>query len=143
MEYTEQSEFTDEALSKCKEDYARLGVEIALDDYGSGYSNANNLLRYTPRYVKVDHMLINDISNNAQKRHFVKSIIDYAGKNDILVLAEGVETLEELKTVIELGVDLIQGFYTGRPAADPPAQIHEDVAAQIRRSYRNRNQMKL
>ena len=143
VEYTEQSEFTDEALSKCKEDYARLGVEIALDDYGSGYSNANNLLRYTPRYVKVDHMLISDISNNAQKRHFVKSIIDYAGKNDILVLAEGVETLEELKTVIELGVDLIQGFYTGRPAAEPPAQIHEDVAAQIRRSYRNRNQMKL
>ncbi|MBQ6638981.1 MAG: EAL domain-containing protein [Lachnospiraceae bacterium] len=138
VEYTEQSEFSDAALSKRKADYASLQIEIALDDYGSGFSNVNNLIRYTPKYVKIDHQLINGINSNAQKRHFVSSIIDYAGKNDILVLAEGVETLEELRTVIGLGVDLIQGFYTGRPAKEPVSKIKHDIRSEIRHSYLTR-----
>jgi EAL domain-containing protein (putative c-di-GMP-specific phosphodiesterase class I) len=60
-----------------------------------------------------------------------------------MVLAEGVETLEELRTVIDLGVDLIQGFYTGRPTPVPASEINEEIASQIRRSYYKRNQMKL
>ena len=138
VEYTEHSEFSDEALSKRKEDYAGLQIEIALDDYGSGFSNVNNLIRYTPRYVKIDHQLISGININAQKRHFVSSIIDYAGKNDILVLAEGVETAEELRTVIGLGVDLIQGFYTGRPEKEPPSKIKHDIRSEIRRAYQTK-----
>ena len=86
-----------------------------------------------PRYVKIDHMLISGIQSDAQKRHFVSSIIEYAGKNNILVLAEGVETMEELRTVISLGVDLIQGFYTARPSATPIERIDDTVRSQIKR----------
>ncbi len=135
VEYTEGSELGDEELDKQREEYSELNIEIALDDYGSGYSNVNNLLRYTPRYVKIDRMLINGINTNEQKRHFVKSIIGYARKYDIHVLAEGVETKEELKTVVSIGVDLIQGFYTGRPSENPVLQIDEEIKDQIRRAH--------
>ena len=139
VEYTESSEFTDAGLQKQKKDNASLEIEEALDDYGSGYSNANNLIRYSPRYVKIDRMLISDIHINAQKRHFVKSIISYAQENDILTLAEGVETADELRCVVTLGVDLIQGYYTGYPAKKPVPAIDETISAQIRRFHRSRD----
>ena len=138
VEYTEASEFGDDKLTKRRSDYDRLNVEIALDDYGSGYSNVNNLIRYMPKYVKIDRMLISGINTSEQKKHFVKSIVEYASKNSITVLAEGVETKEELRTVISLGVDLIQGYYTGRPSSVPISSIDEDVRFQIRRYNYNR-----
>ena len=84
-----------------------------------------------PRYVKIDRMLLTDIQNSPQKQHFVKDIITFSHDNDIITLAEGVETTEELRTVIMLGVDLIQGFYTARPAADLIDQIDSKVKKEI------------
>ena len=139
VEYTEGSELDDDVLTRREADCESLGMEIALDDYGSGYSNVNNLLRYNPRYVKIDYMLISGIDSNARKRHFVQSIIGYASQNNIAVLAEGVETMAELRTVIGLGVDFIQGFYTGRPDFTPVAEIDPEIRAQIRRFSANRD----
>ncbi len=133
IEYTEGSELDDSALLSRRETYRELNMEVALDDYGSGYSNVNNLLRYNPKYVKIDHGLISGIHKNEQKRHFVKSIVSYAEANDIIVLAEGVETMEELRTVIGLGVQLIQGFYTGRPTKIPVTEINDEIKSQIKR----------
>ena len=133
VEYTEGSELDDATVVQRNEAFSSLDIELALDDYGSGYSNVNNLIRYMPRYVKIDRMLVSDINESSQKRHFVLSIIEYARKNNIQVLAEGVETLEELRTVISLGVDLIQGYYTGRPGKKPLEQIDENVRTQIKR----------
>ena len=143
IEYTEGSELDDEMLTKREADCENLGLEIALDDYGSGYSNVNNLLRYNPRYVKIDYMLISGIDSNARKRHFVQSIIGYANQNNIAVLAEGVETMAELRTVISLGVDYIQGFYTGRPELEPVLEIDPEIRAQIRRFSANRGRQGL
>ena len=133
VEYTEGSELDDATVVQRNEAFSSLDIELALDDYGSGYSNVNNLIRYMPRYVKIDRMLISDINESSQQRHFVLSIIEYARKNNIQVLAEGVETLDELRTVISLGVDLIQGYYTGRPGKKPLEQIDENVRTQIKR----------
>ena len=133
IEYTEGSELDDSALLRRRETFEKMNIDIALDDYGSGYSNVNNLLRYNPRYVKIDHGLISGIHKNEQKRHFVKSIVSYAAQNNITVLAEGVETMEELRTVIGLGVDLIQGFYTGRPTKEPITKVNEEIKSQIMR----------
>ncbi len=63
---------------------------------------------------------------------FVRSTIDFARINGIKVLAEGVETSDEMRTVIDLGVDLIQGYYTARPAVIPIPSIHEDIRKEIR-----------
>lgn len=131
VEFTEETEIDDENLAQLKANYQRMHIETAIDDYGSGYSNINNLLRYMPRYVKIDRMLIKDIQDNPQKRHFVKDIIEFAHDNDILALAEGVETGEELKESIRLGADLIQGYYTAKPQAEPLQSINQQIVNEI------------
>jgi len=131
VELTEQLELTDEELFKMKEYYEKLGLQTAIDDYGTGYSNVTNLLRYMPNVVKIDRMLLTNIQESPQKQHFVKDIITFAHDNNILALAEGVETAEELQMVIHLGVDLIQGYYVARPGAEILEGIHKDIRNEI------------
>ena len=135
VELTEQAELDDDELSDLKERFSALGVGTAVDDYGTGYSNISNLLRYMPDYVKVDRSLLTGIQDSSQKQHFVREIVAFSHDNDIKVLAEGVETPDELRTVIYLGCDLIQGFYTGRPSAEIREQIDADVREEICRYY--------
>ena len=115
-----------------KKAYARLNIKTAVDDYGAGYSNVSNLLRYTPDYVKIDRALISRIEESPQKQHFVRDIIEFSHDNGILALAEGVETEEELKTAILLGVDLIQGYYTARPEKELIQTIDPRISESIK-----------
>ncbi|MGN0424288.1 MAG: EAL domain-containing protein [Acetatifactor sp.] len=133
VELIESSEMDDEKLEELRERYDRMKVEIALDDYGSGYSNANNLLRYRPRYVKIDRMLITDIQHSPQKQHFVRNIVDYSHQNEILALAEGVENSEELRAVINMDVDLIQGFFIAKPEQNPVEKVPKEIREEIKR----------
>ncbi len=132
FELTEQDTVPDAELEKL----SRLsGVSernnIAIDDYGTGHSNIVNLMRYSPQVIKIDRFLITDIHKNQNKQHFVRSTIEFAKLNNIMVLAEGVETSNELHTLIDLGVDFIQGFYTGRPAPEPVPAIAEEIRQEI------------
>ena len=138
VEMTEQSEVDDRSLEALKERYKNMGIRMAIDDYGSGYSNVGNLLRYMPNFVKIDRSLLSDIHEYPQKQHFVREIIDFCHDNGIKALAEGVETAEELRTVIHLGADLIQGFYTARPSADIITQIDEKCRSEIRQYHQER-----
>ena len=131
VEMTENTRFNDNELNEIKERYRRLNIKIAIDDFGTGYSNISNLLRYTPNFVKIDRSLLTDIHKDRKKRHFVREIIEFCHDNDILALAEGVETSEELRTVILLGIDLIQGFYTARPAPDVIPAIPYELRSEI------------
>lgn len=141
VEITEESEISDEEFNLIYETQNDGRMQLALDDYGSGYSNANNILRYRPGYIKVDRSLISDIDTNSQKRYFVQSLIEYAKNNNIKVLAEGVETKEELRTVIILGVDFIQGFYTGRPSREPLENLDEELMLQIKDFQRHKDSL--
>ena len=132
IEMTENSEFDDKTLEAIKEKYSALGVQLAIDDYGSGYSNINNLLRYTPNYVKIDRSLMTGIENDRKKRHFVRDIIDFCHDNGIMALAEGVETEGELRQVILLGADLIQGFYTAMPHPELLTELPYEIRSQIK-----------
>ncbi|MBQ3906057.1 MAG: EAL domain-containing protein [Lachnospiraceae bacterium] len=132
FEVTEQDSSTDEEMEALKRFSAgKNGVQIAIDDFGTGHSNIVNLLRYTPQIIKIDHYLISGIDSDVNKQMFVKNTIEFAAMNGIKVLAEGVETLAELRTVIEFGVDLIQGFYTGRPAETPADDVDERIRDEI------------
>lgn len=135
VELTEQSELNDIELADIKKSYSRMGLETAIDDYGTGYSNISNLLRYMPGYVKIDRMLLSDIQNSPQKQHFVKDIIDFSHDNGIKTLAEGIETTDELRTVIMLGVDLIQGYYTAKPSAELVTEINPAIRKEIRETH--------
>ena len=132
VEMTEQSEYSDLELNEIKEKYSRLGIRIAIDDYGTGYSNISNLLRYKPNFVKIDRSLLSGIQDNPNKKHFVREIIDFCHDNGIMALAEGVENAKELRTVILLGVDLIQGFYTARPSAQVIESLPYDIRKEIK-----------
>lgn len=131
VELTEQLELEDGELSVLKDYYNKIGFQTAIDDYGTGYSNVTNLLRYMPHYVKIDRMLLTNIQDSPQKQHFVKDIITFCHDNDILVLAEGVETQEELQMVIHLGVDLIQGYYTAKPTKEIITSISRAIKNEI------------
>lgn len=131
VEVVEQSELKDKELNLLLERSRESGFDIAIDDYGTGYSNTSSLLRYLPNCLKIDRLLIANIQEEPKKQHFVKSIIEFAHDNGILALAEGVETAAELKAVIHMGVDLIQGFYTARPSADIVPKLSPEIKSEI------------
>ena len=140
VEFTEEAELADEELDRLNNRLSSLGVWTALDDYGTGYSNISNLLRYMPKIVKIDRSLLSGIQDKPDKKHFVKDIIDFCHHNGMLALAEGVETSAELQMVIFLGTDLIQGFYTGRPSSQLTSDIPEDIKAEIMEYVRERDE---
>ncbi|MGN1090144.1 MAG: EAL domain-containing protein, partial [Huintestinicola sp.] len=115
IELTEQTEISDSSLSVVHERISSQKMQLAIDDYGSGYSNTSNLIRYDPVYVKIDRSLISGIDSDTRKQNIVQSTIESLHANGYIALAEGVETSGELRTLIHMGVDLIQGFYLARP----------------------------
>ncbi len=131
IELTEQREADDETVADMKELYRKCGVNVAVDDYGTGYSNVVNIMRYEPNFVKVDRLLVSGINNNQQSQHFVRDIVSFSHDNNIRVIAEGVETLDELKACISLGVDFIQGYYTAKPNAAIITAIDESTIREI------------
>ena len=138
VEMVENSQFVDDRLEKVKEQFHDMGIPIAIDDFGTGYSNISNLLRYSPDYVKLDRSLISGIQDSPNKRHLVREIIDFCHSNSIMALAEGVETSEELRTLILMGIDLIQGFYTARPSPEVISSLPYEIKAEIKAHHAER-----
>ena len=132
FELTEQDSTSDSELATLRRLSETAGVsQIAIDDFGTGHSNIVNLLRYSPQVIKIDRELVQEICKSQNKQHFVRNVVDFAKMNNILTLAEGVETSAELQTIIHLGVDLVQGYYTGRPQADLMHQLPEEILKEI------------
>ena len=136
VEITEEEEMNERELER-KRDFLGSPGAFALDDYGSGYSNEGSLLELAPRFIKVDIAIIRGIDTDADKQQFLKTLIDYARPRGIYVLAEGVETLSELRKVLEMGVDLLQGYCLACPAAEPVA-IDEKAVQVIREAAQKR-----
>lgn len=118
IEITEEEETTPEVLAIKRRQLGGTAV-FALDDYGSGYSNSNNLLLLAPHYIKVDIAIIRGIDSNIDKQQVVTDVVTYAHARQMQVVAEGIENEAELRTVLRLGVDLLQGYFLARPAAIP------------------------
>lgn len=127
VEITEQRELDDDDFASLNSKRDKDKFNIAIDDYGSGCSNTNSLLRYMPQVVKLDRLLVAGIDRNAKKQFFVDSIIKFARENDMLILAEGVETESELKAVIRLGADMIQGYITSKPSFEIIDEIPKNI----------------
>lgn len=105
------------------DEYRKKGFEIALDDIGSGYSSLSLLADLKPDYVKVDMGIIRDIDKNQFKQTIFKALSYISKENNIKLLAEGVETKEELDFCIAEGVDYVQGFYFAKPTIIPLGNI--------------------
>ena len=127
VEITEEEAIDYEALERKRNAPGFSGM-FALDDYGSGYSNENTLLQLAPRFIKVDIAIIRDIDTSPDKQQILRNVVAYAHPRSMKIVAEGVETAAELRTVVELGADLLQGYFLARPAIVPGAIAPEAVA---------------
>ncbi len=118
VEITESEEINNDALKIKKQYRHQFGSQIAIDDFGSGYSTETTLLKINPDFLKIDMDIIRNIHSDKNKYQLVGNIIEYSKVRGIKTIAEGVETEEELYAVMELGADYIQGFYLARPSLD-------------------------
>lgn len=136
VEITEEESIDHEALERKRNAPGFSGM-FALDDYGSGYSNENTLLELAPRFIKVDIAIIRGIDTSPDKQQILRNVVAYAHSRSMKIVAEGVETAAELRTVTELGADLLQGYFLARPAI-VPEDIAPEAAAIIRELQRQK-----
>ena len=132
VEITEAEHLDMELIKKKSLTKGFSGI-FALDDYGSGYNSEINLLDLAPKYVKVDISIVRDVDKDINKQQIISNIVNYAHKRDMMIVAEGLETAEELTKVLDLGVDLLQGYYLARPG-ETPLPISEE-ALQVIKEY--------
>jgi diguanylate cyclase (GGDEF)-like protein len=107
------------------QELSRMGVLVSIDDFGTGYSSMSYLRRFPIDKLKIDRSFINDMTTNSDAASIVKAIISLAHSLRLKVVAEGVETAEQLKQLHDLGCDQFQGFY--RSAAILPGEIGDFV----------------
>ncbi|MCD6191235.1 MAG: EAL domain-containing protein [Sulfurimonas sp.] len=92
-----------------------MGVKIAIDDFGSGYSNFERLLDYQPDLLKIDGTLVKNIENDELSLNLVESMISFAKKQNIALIAEYVENENIFNILKDMGVEYSQGYYFGKP----------------------------
>ena len=127
IEITEEEVLDPKAL-RIKQTIPGSSGAFALDDYGSGYSNERSLLELSPNYIKIDLSIIRDIDTDANKRQIVSNTVSYAHQRGMKVVAEDLETADEVRTVLSLGVDLLQGFFLAMPQVEPDGASEESLA---------------
>lgn len=116
FEITEQNAVKSmELFKESIEHYRNQNFNIAVDDFGTAYSGLKRVCSLHPEYIKIDMSLIRDIDKDPLKKSAVASTIDFCRDNGIKVIAEGIETKEELKTLAVLGADYGQGYFLGHP----------------------------
>ncbi len=129
LELTEDEQIDGEIWNDKREKLELFGGRIALDDYGTGYNGEQALLSILPHFIKIDIAIVRGIDQDEDKQTMFEYAVDFAGKHNMRVIAEGIETEEELRTVIRLGADLLQGFYLARPNEVP--QQASDVSLAV------------
>lgn len=103
------------------------GLGVALDDYGQGYSGMRVWLELRPEILKVDQYFISGLQTSTAKFEALRSLVRMAESLDTLLIAEGVETGQELAILRDLGIPLVQGYLLARPAFDPAESMPDDV----------------
>ena len=129
LELTESLLMEDVSASSVTLDELRmlLGLNLSIDDFGTGYSSLSYLKRFPLDALKVDRSFVRDIATDPNDASIVTSIINLAHNLRLKVIAEGVETEEQLAYLRERGCDLVQGFYFSEPV---PA---EELSKLVRR----------
>lgn len=131
VEITESAvmENVETAIAKLKE-IQQMGIKIAVDDFGTGYSSISYLKQFPIDVLKIDQSFIKDIPNNKVDMSITNAIIDLAHSLNLLTIAEGVETNEQLDFLRNAGCDCIQGYFFSRPIpADQLIALLEKSAA--------------
>ncbi len=135
IEITE-NEQSDELCTKGKQGMAaRWGSELALDDFGSGYNSELALLVLSPKYIKIDMTIVRGIDTDPNRQRILMNMLLYAKNRDIKIIAEGIETKDEMDKLIEFGVDYMQGYYLGKPNMVPQS-LNPIIKLEIQSFYK-------
>ena len=110
-----------------------LGSSISIDDFGTGYSSFSYLKKFPISNLKIDRSFISDVTTNKDARAIVKAIIAMAKGLKVKVIAEGVETKEQLKFLESLKCEEVQGFYFSKPL--PPDQFQRLIQTGIQHQF--------
>lgn len=117
LEITERQAVEDfPRLTQYIEQLREEGFKIAIDDAGAGYSSLHSIAELRPDFVKIDRSLVRTIENSPTRRALLSTLTHYAHQIGAHVIAEGLETRDELATVVEMGVSYGQGYLLGKPA---------------------------
>ncbi|MFZ3100749.1 MAG: bifunctional diguanylate cyclase/phosphodiesterase, partial [Desulfitobacteriaceae bacterium] len=116
LEITERSAIENfETFRDALGHYRKQGYLIALDDVGAGYSSLQSVAELHPDFLKVDRSLIKGVNADPIKWALLETFVTFSKRIGCRIIAEGVETAEEMRTVVQLGVDYVQGFFVARP----------------------------
>jgi EAL domain-containing protein (putative c-di-GMP-specific phosphodiesterase class I) len=132
FEFTENEQISDpDHLVSIIGAYRRMGFGTAIDDFGAGHAGLGLLARFQPDTVKLDMELVRGLDESLPKRVIVGGIVGMCSKMEIRLVAEGVETQEELDALRALGVRYAQGYLFARPGFEhlPAIQLAEQRAA--------------
>ncbi|HXA29070.1 MAG TPA: EAL domain-containing protein [Candidatus Angelobacter sp.] len=122
VEVTEHAPVDDyERLAIAVRGLRQLGVRLAVDDVGAGFASLRHILKLDPQVLKLDISLCNGVSGDRARQALATALISFAHSIGAEVVAEGIETDEDLETLVELGVEFGQGWLLGRPA--PPGTV--------------------
>lgn len=118
VEVTESAAFTHHQLcvSVLKEIVSRTGIHLAVDDLGAGHSNLKRILDLEPRIVKLDRALVTGLEKSKRQQILVRHVVRLCEELGAEVVAEGIETPDELSAVVDSGAQYAQGFLLGRPS---------------------------
>jgi EAL domain-containing protein (putative c-di-GMP-specific phosphodiesterase class I)/CheY-like chemotaxis protein len=97
----------------------QLGVRVAVDDAGAGFASLRHILQLSPNIIKLDMSLTRGIDRDQARRALAAGLISFAGEISATIVAEGIESREELETLGSLGVSFGQGFFIGEPGPLP------------------------
>lgn len=137
LELTERAAIEDYAVFRgLIDEFRQNGIEVAIDDAGSGYASLEAIAALSPDYLKVTKGLVSTLADEPIKQDLVKMLVDLAGKINAKTIAEGIETAEEFETCRDLGLDLIQGYYFAHPQEDIGMADSEVRAAAAARTVR-------
>ena len=112
---TMEEEIRYEEVSQFIKRVKKKGCKIAIDDFGSGYSNFDHILRLNVDYIKIDSSLIENIDKDKNSQIIVETIVEFCNKLNIRTIAEKVHSKTIFEKVVDLGVCYSQGFYLGKP----------------------------
>lgn len=133
IELTEQYPIDDyELMREATRHYREMGFSIAIDDLGAGYAGLRTWSELRPEFVKLDRHFMQNIHNDAQKKHFVQSMMDIAQGIECQVIGEGVEVRSEYLTAQSMQMHFVQGYYFARPSPQPSATVDASLFAQRR-----------
>jgi EAL domain-containing protein (putative c-di-GMP-specific phosphodiesterase class I) len=131
IEIKEDSVKDNLSLVKFVKKYRELGFIIAIDDFGTGYSSFDRLSLIKPDIVKVDRSIIYDIDKNFIHSEILKAISNMCHKIGAIVLAEGVESKDEILNCLKKDIDIYQGFYFSKPKDDINKNKQNDILSLV------------